>query len=99
MNLPKVKTGQKANMTETAVIVSIDKQGIVYLNDNEIPQPELKKKLEILFASRSKKEIFLRADRIISYGNVMIVMDLIRSSGIKKISMVTEPPQRKKSRK
>ena len=56
------------------------------------------KKLEILFASRSKKEIFLRADRIISYGNVMIVMDLIRSSGIKKISMVTEPPQRKKSR-
>jgi len=99
LNLPKVKTGQKANMTETAVIVSIDKQGIVYLNDNEIPQPELKKKLEILFASRSKKEIFLRADRIISYGNVMIVMDLIRSSGIKKISMVTEPPQRKKSRK
>ena len=91
LNLPKVRTGQRANITETAVIVSIDKQGTVYLNDSEILQRELKKKLEILFSKRSKKEIFLKADNTIPYGNVMSVMDLIRSSGIKKISMVTEP--------
>lgn len=96
LNLPKVRTGQRANITETAVIVSIDKQGTVYLNDSEILQRELKKKLEILFSKRSKKEIFLKADNTIPYGNVMSVMDLIRSSGIKKISMVTEPLKRNK---
>ena len=91
LNLPKVKTGQKANITETAVIVSIDKQGAIYLNDSEIQQLNLKNKLKILFSNRSKKEIFLKADSLIPYGNVMRVMDSIRSSGIKKISMVTEP--------
>ncbi len=91
LNLPKVKTGQKANITETAVIVSIDKQGVIYLNDSEIQQLNLKNKLKILFSNRSKKEIFLKADSLIPYGNVMRVMDSIRSSGIKKISMVTEP--------
>lgn len=96
LNLPKVRTGQRANITDTAVIVSIDKQGTVYLNDSEILQRELKKKLEILFSERSKKEIFLKADNTIPYGNVMSVMDLIRSSGIKKISMVTEPLKRNK---
>ncbi|MFL2931837.1 MAG: ExbD/TolR family protein [bacterium] len=98
LNLPKVKTGQKANINETAIIVSIDKQGVIYLNDSEIQQLNLKKKLEILFSNRSKKEIFLKADSLIPYGNVMRVMDLIRSSGIKKISMVTEPIKRNKSR-
>ena len=94
LNLPKVKTGQKANITETAVIVSIDKQGVIYLNDSEIQQLNLKNKLKILFSNRSKKEIFLKADSLIPYGNVMRVMDSIRSSGIKKISMVTEPIKR-----
>ena len=98
LNLPKVKTGQKANINETAIIVSIDKQGVIYLNDSEIKQLNLKKKLEILFSDRSKKEIFLKADSLIPYGNVMRIMDLIRSSGIKKISMVTEPIKTNKSR-
>ena len=98
LNLPKVKTGQKANINETAIIVSIDKQGAIYLNDSEIQQLNLKNKLKILFSNRSKKEIFLKADSLIPYGNVMRVMDLIRSSGIKKISMVTEPIKRNKSR-
>ena len=80
------------------IIVSIEKQGAIYLNDSEIQQLNLKKKLEILFSNRSKKEIFLKADSLIPYGNVMRVMDLIRSSGIKKISMVTEPIKRNKSR-
>tara|TARA_Y100000590_G_scaffold391765_1_gene468673 strand:+ start:77 stop:508 length:432 start_codon:yes stop_codon:yes gene_type:complete len=94
LNLPKVKTGQKANITETAVIVSVDKRGAIYLNDSEIQQLNLENKLKILFSNRRKKEIFLKADSLIPYGNVMRVMDLIRSSGIKKISMVTEPIKR-----
>jgi biopolymer transport protein TolR len=48
-----------------------------------------------MFASKSKKEVFLKADQDVPYGEVVKVMAEIRGAGIERLGMVTEPPQRK----
>jgi biopolymer transport protein ExbD len=35
--------------------------------------------------------VFLRADRNLAYGEVLIVMDAIRTAGISRVALVTAP--------
>jgi len=45
---------------------------------------------------RDKREVYLRADREISYGFVVRVMAEIKAAGVDKLGMVTEPISEKK---
>jgi biopolymer transport protein TolR len=53
----------------------------------------LKPKLTAIYAQRVDREIFLRADKNVSYGFVVEVMSEIRKAGIDKLGMITEPPE------
>jgi biopolymer transport protein TolR len=50
-------------------------------------------KLSAIFAERVDREIFLRADKNVSYGFVVEVMSEIRKAGVDKLGMITEPPE------
>jgi biopolymer transport protein TolR len=94
VNLPKAET--KALPTpEESVIVSIERSGKVSINSAAIPEGELRARLTEMFASRSKKEVFLKADKDVPYGEVVKTMAEIKGAGIERLGMVTEPAQRK----
>ena len=90
VNLPKANT-KALNAKEESVIVSIERNGKIFLDRTEIPSDQLKSKLETMFASRSKKEVFLKADRDVPYGDVVRTMAEIKAAGIERLGMVTEP--------
>ncbi len=91
VNLPKADTkGMTAQ--EDTVIVSVDKSGRIFLNRDEIPAGDLRRKLTELFATRTKKEEFLKADAGVPYGEVVRAMADIKGAGIDRLGMVTEPP-------
>lgn len=94
VNLPKADT-KALNPQETTVVVSIEKSGRVFINSAEVPGDELKTKLASMFATRSKKEVFLKADKDVPYGEVIKAMAEIKGAGIERLGMVTEPAQRK----
>jgi len=94
VNLPKAET--KALPTpEESVIVSIERSGTVSINSAAIPEGELRARLAEMFASRSKKEVFLKADKDVPYGDVVKTMAEIKGAGIERLGMVTEPALRK----
>ncbi len=94
VNLPK--TDAKAMPTkEEPVIITIDKNGRAYLGNSEIPRGTLKEKLDAIFASKSKKEVFLKADRDVPYGEVIRAMAEIKGAGVERLGMLTEPGQAK----
>jgi biopolymer transport protein TolR len=80
---------------EETVVVSLDKNGKLYLNKTEIAPAELREKLTAMFANRTKKEVFLKADQDVPYGEVVKTMAEIKGAGIERLGMVTEPAQRK----
>jgi biopolymer transport protein TolR len=90
VNLPKAAT-KALTAQEQAIVVSIDKSGRTFIDKNEIPGGDLKPRLVELFASRSKKEVFLKADQDVPYGLVVKAMAEIKGAGVEKLGMVTEP--------
>jgi biopolymer transport protein TolR len=94
VNLPKAET-KALTAPEESVVVSIEKSGGVYINSAQIPAGELRAKLSEMFASRSKKEVFLKADKDVTYGEVVKTMAEIKGAGIERLGMVTEPAPRK----
>ena len=77
---------------EEHLIITINKQNQIYMNDYQVELDFLKEKLSKIFESREDREVFLRADKDISYGVVVSVMSEIKGAGVEKLGMVTEPP-------
>ena len=90
VNLPKADT-KAMTPAEEAVVVSVDKSGKIFIDKDEVPAGDLRQRLSIMFASRAKKEVFLKADAGVPYGEVVRTMADIKGAGIERLGMVTEP--------
>ncbi|MBF0565886.1 MAG: protein TolR [Nitrospirae bacterium] len=87
IDLPKTKGASMPN--QDRFTISIRKNGDIYLNKEKMSQEELVKKLKAI--SNINPDVYLEADRNVSYGKVAEVMAEIKASGIEKLGMVTEP--------
>jgi TonB system transport protein ExbD (group 1) len=58
------------------------------LGDDMIPRDALAGALDAATAHNKDERIFLRADRAVSYGDVMEVMDALRAAGYLKVALV-----------
>ncbi|HLO24839.1 MAG TPA: protein TolR [Geobacteraceae bacterium] len=94
VNLPKADT-KALTPQEVTVVVSIERTGKLFINSAEVPAGELRSKLTAMFATRTKKEVFLKADKDVPYGQVVQAMAEIKGAGIERLGMVTEPAQRR----
>jgi biopolymer transport protein TolR len=91
VNLPQVQAGA-LNGEDVQLVVSVTAKGAVFLNDAPITAPELQSKLQAIMRERPDRNVFLRADTSVPYGEVMRVMASIRQAGVQRLGMVTEPP-------
>ena len=94
VNLPQVKAGAIAG-EENPLIVSITKNGRIYLNDNPIKLKDLGKKLRAISKIQKGKEVYLRADQNVRYGIVMRTIEVIKEAGMVKLGMITRPRSRR----
>ncbi|NVN88983.1 MAG: protein TolR [Desulfuromonadales bacterium] len=93
VNLPKADTKAMTQAEET-VVVAVDRSGKIFINKDEVPAADLRSRLTDMFANREKKEIFLKADAGVPYGDVVKAMADIKGAGIERLGMVTEPAQK-----
>lgn len=93
VNLPKADTKAMTQAEET-VVVAVDRNGKIFINKDEVPAADLRARLTDMFANREKKEIFLKADAGVPYGDVVKAMADIKGAGIERLGMVTEPAQK-----
>ena len=90
VNLPKADT-KAMTPAEESVVVTVDKSGKTFINKDEVPAGDLRNRLSTMFVSRAKKEVFLKADAGVPYGEVVRAMADIKGAGIERLGMVTEP--------
>ena len=95
VELPQAKAGALSG-EEEQLVVTIDKKGAVYLNDNVIAIDQLGPKLEAVVRLKPDKQVFLRADRSVPYGEVVRVMAAVKGAGVQSLGMITELPTEKK---
>ena len=75
------------------VAISIDSDGYVYIDDNQVPVGELPQALESIPQTGEGPDVTLRADRALDYGRVMAVMGELNRAGLNRISLVTNGGQ------
>lgn len=92
VNLPKVKS-KSVDVTEEKLVLTVNEAKEIYLNKTRMQLSEINTKLEAIFSNRIDREVFLRADKNVSYGFVVEVMSEIRKAGVDKLGMITEPPE------
>jgi biopolymer transport protein TolR len=95
VNLPQAKAGAIPG-TEEILVVSVSKDGKIYLNDNPISPRDLGEKLRAIRKVQGDKQVYLRADQDVRYGIVMRTIAEIKQAGIEKLGMVTRPPSEEK---
>jgi biopolymer transport protein TolR len=91
VDLPQAE-GSALEGDEEHLVVSVTRDGEIYLNDVEMSAGDLTAKLAAIRRVRSDRQVFLRADRAVRYGDVAKVMEAVRASGLTRLGMVTEMP-------
>ncbi len=89
--LPQASERLFPDETEARYILSMDKEGSLYLDNRRIPMEHLELKLRQLNENSKVEALFLEADRSLPYGDVIAVMDIVKKSGIRTMGMVTKP--------
>ncbi|PIE46167.1 MAG: protein TolR [Gammaproteobacteria bacterium] len=76
------------------LVVSIDRQGAYYIDradDNALPvnQQLIARLTREALAENKKTPIYIRADKSVDYGAVMVMMDILKSSGAQAVGLIT----------
>ena len=82
---------------EDALVVAVMRDGKIFFGNDQIPADQLTSKVKDRLANRSDKRVFIRADARAKYGDVVAVVDEIRSAGVDQLGLLTEKRQGLKS--
>ena len=89
LELPATETSK--DIQDPRTVVSLDRNGRLRINDQPVHPDLLERRMKALAAGSPSETVFLRADRLIPYGEVLHVMDLIRKAGVTRVALVTVP--------
>ena len=92
-------TSQPLAAKKENLIITVNNQNQIFINNYQVEIDFLQDKLNKILEGRDNREVYLRADREISYGFVVRVMAEIKAAGVDKLGMVTEPISEKKKGK
>ena len=95
VDLPRVKAGPLAG-EEAQLLVNVARTGQLYLNNTPLTAGELTDKLRAIAVARPDRQVYVRADQAVSYGQVMQAMAAVRDAGLARVGLVTEPPPEKR---
>ena len=90
LNLPKTKKVSSLSSSGEQFILSITKNGDLYLKSNQLSNETWSRDLKTLLKDSGNEIVFIRADELVSYGRVARVISLLKAEGIHKVSLITE---------
>jgi len=91
VDLPKTDANP-VNSDSQPLTVSINAQGAIYLQDQQVDLTALVAKLQAIAQNNPDRRIFVRGDKDINYGLVMQVMGTITQGGFTKVALLAQPP-------
>ncbi|MFO7964240.1 MAG: protein TolR [Desulfobacterales bacterium] len=90
IDLPEAGS-QPLTSEDEQLLISIDEQQRVFINDYAVSIDYLRDKIESIMAGGKGQDVYLRADKNVPYGVVVLVMSEIKSAGVDNLGIVTSP--------
>ena len=89
VNLPEATSGDTSSSSNEPFAVTVNEDGYLFVNGETVSESELKSRAEIELKKNSQLEAILTADKNLGYGEVVKVIDLIKTAGVVKIAIST----------
>ena len=100
---PMLQKGQSVELARTknpidmkeadrddAVLVTVTRDGKLYLGQDKVSVDALAAKVNDLLATKLEKKVFVKSDLRAKYGDVVSVVDNIRNAGVDQVGLLTE---------
>jgi biopolymer transport protein ExbD len=75
---------------EKTIILSVDRFGVVRINQTRVETEELVDRLREIFSTRSDRTIFLQADNDLLFNDVAQLIDAAKGAGAERMGLMTE---------
>jgi len=75
---------------DDAVIVAVGRDGAVYLGQTKTDISTIASQVSDLIAGRLDKTVFIKSDARAKYGDVVKLVDEVRSSGVDNVGLLTD---------
>jgi biopolymer transport protein TolR len=85
----------RSNPSPDGLVLTLTKDRYVYMNDQIVNLYFLESRLKNHFFNSSEKVVFLKADKSLTYGYIIEVMDMIKNAGVDTVGMIVEPKSRR----
>ncbi|WP_151718811.1 TonB system transport protein ExbD [Gemmobacter serpentinus] len=89
VNLPQAGV-PPAERPDEPLIVTLQEDLTVNLGNAPIPREALAAQLMTAAGGKPETRIYLRADKAVSYGDLMAVMTLLRDGGFRQVALMAE---------
>ncbi|WP_457571643.1 protein TolR [Desulfovulcanus sp.] len=89
VDLPQTKTVRTLPEDSDHLVVTLKKDGTIYLDEYKVKLDEVEKHLKKIVQDKNKL-IYLQADKDVAYGLVVKLMSRIKAAGIKRLGVVAE---------
>ncbi len=88
VNLPKAQSGEKSASQSISIV--IDKSGAVSVGDKAVVIADLSSKIKNLLLANPNAQAVISADQEAKHGDVIQVMDIIKSAGLTRFAIQIE---------
>src|SRR5215469_4301376 len=77
--------GPPTQAQDTAIVLSMDRNGVIKINQDEVEGVQLIGRLQDIFRSRSDRTVFLQADDDLLFNDVAQLIDAAKAAGVEQL--------------
>ena len=75
---------------ENVIVLSMDRNGIIRINQDEVEPSSLIERLQNIFKTRNDRTMFVQADDDLLFNDVAQLIDAAKGAGVNRIGLMTE---------
>jgi biopolymer transport protein ExbD len=78
---------------DDAIVVAVTRDGSLYMGNTKIKKEEITGQIKDQIANKLDKTVYVKSDARAKYGDVVAVVDEIRSAGVDQLGLLTDKTQ------
>ncbi len=82
---------------DDAIIVAVTRDGTIYLKNTKITKEDITGQVKDMISARLDHTVYVKSDARAKYGDVVAVVDEIRSAGVDQLGLLTEQNQERRT--
>jgi len=94
VNLPAETQKKVDNNPLSQIVFEYTNDKVMSINKQPVSAQELPERLRMIFEERKEKTMFIVADGLLPYSDIIYVIDTAKGAGVEKVGIVTEGMRR-----